>query len=101
MPTSLAKNLMRLLSSLLLASVASFFCPGVTQAVDYGNGVSVLVEQGRVVATSLVSGRREIPLDVQETVIDSGTSGINAVVVTWPATGVFQPYLYLGQAGPR
>jgi hypothetical protein len=45
MPTSLAKNLMRLLPSLLLASVASLFCPGVTQAVDYGNEVSVLVEQ--------------------------------------------------------
>jgi hypothetical protein len=82
MPTSRAEKLTGLLPSLLLATVASAFCPSVTQAVDYGNEVSVLVEQGRIVATSLVSGRREIPLDAQETVIDSGTSGINAVVVT-------------------
>ena len=82
MPTSRAEKLTGLLPSLLLATVASLFCPSLTQAVDYGNEVSVLVEQGRIVATSLVSGRREIPLDAQETVIDSGTSGINAVVVT-------------------
>lgn len=82
MPTPRAENLTLLLPSLLLATVAWLFSPSVTQAVDYGNEVSVWVEQGRVVATSLVSGRREIPLDAQETVIDSGTSGINAVVVT-------------------
>jgi hypothetical protein len=82
MPTSRAENLTRLLRSLLLATVAWLFCPSVTHAVDYGNEVSVWVEQGRVVATSLVSGRREIPLDAQETIIGSSTSGINAVVVT-------------------
>src|SRR3954465_5678419 len=82
MQTSRGENLTLLLLSLLLVTVAWLFCPSVTQAVDFGNEVSVWVEQGRVVATSLVSGRREIPLDAQETVIDSGTSGINAVVVT-------------------
>ena len=82
MGISRAENRALLLLRILLATVAWLFCSSVTQAVDYGNEVSVLVEQGRVVATSLVSGRREIPLDAQETVIDSGTSGINAVVVT-------------------
>jgi hypothetical protein len=67
---------------LLLATLAWLFWPSVTQAIDYGNEVTVWIEQDRVVATSLVSGRREIPLDAQETVIGSGTSGINAVVVT-------------------
>lgn len=56
--------------------------PSVTQAVDYGNEVTVWIEQGQAVATSLVSGRREIPLDAQETVTGSGASGINAIVVT-------------------
>jgi hypothetical protein len=82
MPTSRTANLTLLFPRLLLATGAWLFCPNVTQAVDYGNEISVWFEQGRVVATSLVSGRREIPLDAQETVIDSGTSGINAVVVT-------------------
>ena len=82
MPTSRTENQTLLISRLLLAAVAWFFYPNVTHAVDYSNEVSVLVEQGRVVATSLASGRREIPLDAQETVIGSGTNGINAVVVT-------------------
>jgi len=65
-----------------LATLAWLFWPSITQAVNYGNEVSVRVEQSRIVATSLVSGRREIPLDAQETVADSGANGINAVVVT-------------------
>lgn len=82
MQTSRAENLTLFLPSLLLAMVAWLFCPSVTHAVDYGNEVSVWLEQGRVVATSLVSGRREIPLDAQETVTGSAANGINAVVVT-------------------
>jgi hypothetical protein len=67
---------------LLLATLAWLSWPSVTQAVDYGNEVAVWIEQGQAVATSLVSGRREIPLDAQERVTGSGASGINAVVVT-------------------
>src|SRR5678816_2514868 len=63
-------------------SLAWLFCPGITEAIDHGNEVSVWIEPGRAVATSLVSGRRETPLDVQEAVIGSGVSGINAIVVT-------------------
>ena len=67
---------------LLLATIVWLFCPGITHAVDYGNEVTVWIEPGRAVATSMVSGRREILLDVQETVTSSVASGINAVVVT-------------------
>ncbi len=70
------------LSRLLLATLAWLFWPNLTQAVDYGNEVTVQIEPRQVVATSLLSGRREIPLDAHETVIGSGASGINAVVVT-------------------
>ena len=77
-----AKNRILLPSRLLLVTLAWLFWPSVTQAVNYGNEVAVWIEQGQAVATSLVSGRREIPLDAQETVTGSGANGINAVVVT-------------------
>ena len=82
MPTPRAENWTLLPTRLLLATLAWLFWPSVAQAVDYGNEVNVWIEQGQAVATSLVSGRREIPLDAQETVTGSGASGINAVVVT-------------------
>ena len=82
MPPPRADNWTLLPPRLLLATIAWLIWPSVTQAVDYGNEVRVWIEQGRAVATSLVSGRREIPLDAQETVTGSGASGINAVVVT-------------------
>ncbi|HXC67969.1 MAG TPA: hypothetical protein VN638_11155, partial [Nitrospiraceae bacterium] len=82
MPTSLTENLALLLPRLLLMSLAWLFWPGITEAVDQGNEVAVWIEPGRAVATSLVSGRRETPLDVQEAVIGSGVNGINAIVVT-------------------
>ena len=66
MPTFRAENWTLLLPLMLLATVAWLFCPSVTQAVDYGNEVSVWIEQGQAVATSVVSGRREIPLDAQK-----------------------------------
>jgi len=34
------------------------------------------------VATSPLSSRREIPFDAQETVLGSGASGMNAIIVT-------------------
>lgn len=82
MPTSRIENLALLPPRLLLVSLAWLFSPGITEAVDHGNEVAVWIEPGQAVATSLVSGRREIPLDVQEAVIGSGVSGINAIVVT-------------------
>ena len=83
MPTScIASRTLFFFPLLLLATVLWLFCPSLTQAVDYGNEVSVWIEQDQAVATSLVSGRREIPLDAQETVTGSGANGINAVVVT-------------------
>ena len=82
MPTPCAENWTLLTPRLLLAMLAWLVWPSVAQAVDHGNEVTVWIEQGRAVATSLVSGRREIPLDAQETVTGSGASGINAVVVT-------------------
>ena len=82
MPTPHAEHWTLLPPRLLLVTLAWLFWPSVTQAVNYGNEVAVWIEQGQAVATSLVSGRREIPLDAQETVTGSGASGINAVVVT-------------------
>jgi hypothetical protein len=67
---------------LLLALLAWLFWPNVTQAVDYGNEVTVLIEPRQAVATSQLSGRRTIPLDAHENVISSDASGINAIVVT-------------------
>ncbi|MGZ8366360.1 MAG: hypothetical protein ACXW4C_10040 [Nitrospira sp.] len=44
--------------------------------------VTLWLESGQAVATSQLSGRREIPLGAQEVVISSGTNGINGIVVT-------------------
>lgn len=44
--------------------------------------VVIWFEANQAVASSQLSGRREIPLSTQETVISSGTNGINAIVVT-------------------
>ena len=82
MPTHCVAHRNFLPPQLLLALLVWLFWPNVTQAVDYGNEVSVLIEPRQAVATSLISGRRAIPLDAQETVISSGASGINAIVVT-------------------
>jgi hypothetical protein len=82
MPRADRENSTFLPFRLLLATIAWLSWPGITHAVDYGNEVTVRIEQGRAVATTVVSGRREILLDPQETVAGSGASGINAVVVT-------------------
>lgn len=82
MPTLCAENWTFLPPRLLLATLVWLSWPSLTQAVDYGNEVTVWIEQGKAVATSVLSGRREIPLDAHETVTGSDASGINAVVVT-------------------
>ena len=82
MPISYTAHLPLLTPRLLLATMAWLFWPGIILAVDYGNEVTIWVEPGRAIAASVASGRREIPLDVQETVTSSDASGINALVVT-------------------
>ena len=82
MPTPRTENWPLLPPRLLLATIAWLFWPGITHAVGYGNEVAVWIEPGRAIATSVASGRREILLDVQESVTGSDASGINAVVVT-------------------
>jgi len=53
-----------------------------SQAMEPGTEVTLSVESDRAIATSPLSGRREIRLDAQETVTGSGTNGINGIVVT-------------------
>ena len=89
-------------SRLLMAMVAWLFCPSSTHAVEYGNEVTVWIEQGQAVATSAMSGRREIPLDAQETVSGSAANGINAVVVTSRRLLGFSSRTFTwAQEGPR
>lgn len=52
------------------------------QAVELGTEVTLMVESGQAIATSQLSGRREIPLGAQEVVISSGANGLNGIVVT-------------------
>jgi len=62
-------------------SLTLIFSPVVATA-NSESEVSLWFEPGMAVATSQLSGRREIPLGAQEVVISSGTNGINGVVVT-------------------
>lgn len=66
-------TLLPLISSLLVTTA---------QAMDTGAEVTLWLESGQAVATSQLSGRREIPLGAQEVVVSSGVSGINGIVVT-------------------
>ncbi len=58
-----------------------FLSQGVVRA-ELQPEVMLWLESGQAVATSQLSGRREIPLGAQEVVISSDTNGINGVVVT-------------------
>ena len=62
-------------------SLTLMFSPVVAPA-DSLSEVALWFESGMAVASSQLSGRREIPLGTQEVVISSGTSGINGIVVT-------------------
>lgn len=66
------------ITSLALIYILS---PGVTGA-ELQSEVTLWLESGQAVATSLLSGRREIPLGAQEVVVSSDTNGINGIVVT-------------------
>ena len=57
------------------------FSPVVATA-DSQSEVALWFESGMAVASSQLSGRRELPLGAQEVVISSGTNGINGIVVT-------------------
>ena len=56
--------------------------PPVVAAANSESEIAIWFESGMVVATSQLSGRRELPLGAQELVTSSGTSGINGIVVT-------------------
>ncbi|NGZ95392.1 MAG: hypothetical protein CV089_04540 [Nitrospira sp. WS110] len=51
-------------------------------ATELQSEVTLWLESGQAVATSQLSGRREIPLDAQEVVMSSGANGINGIIVT-------------------
>ena len=60
----------------------TFAVSPIIATADLQSEVTVWFESGMAVATSQLSGRKELPLGAQEIVIGSGTSGINAIVVT-------------------
>ena len=73
----------------LLCPLARFFytaCLPLTlifsPVADSQSEVALWFESGMAVASSQLSGRRELPLGAQEVVISSGTNGINGIVVT-------------------
>ncbi len=66
-----------------IGAVVVWLCAtGPTRASGFESEVTLWIEPGKAVATSLLSGRRETPLDVQETVLGHAASGINGIVVT-------------------
>jgi hypothetical protein len=62
----------------------------ISQAAEIGTEVTLWMESGLAVASSQLSGRRELPLGSQEIVISSGANGINGIVVTSRRLLVFQ-----------
>ena len=69
-------------SRLVLLTLAWSVYLGDAYSLELESEVAVWIEPGLAVAKSPLSGRREITLDAQETVLGSGASGINAIVVT-------------------
>lgn len=55
---------------------------GRAQSLEPDNEVRVWIEAGRAVASGPLSGRRDIPLDAQETIVWTAAKGINALVIT-------------------
>jgi len=72
----------RLASRLVLLTLAWSSCQSDVYSLGLESEIAVSIEPDQAVATSLLGGRRGIPLDVQETVIGSDAKGINAIVVT-------------------
>lgn len=82
MATSHSTISRRLAAQLVLLTLAWSSCQGDAYSLELESEIAVSIESGQAVATSRLSGRREIPLDAQETVTESGAKGINAIVVT-------------------
>ena len=55
---------------------------GQAQFLELDSDVRVWLEAGQAVASSPLSGRRDIPLDAHETIIWTAAKGINALVIT-------------------
>jgi hypothetical protein len=78
-----ASSITRIIASrLVLLTLAWIFCQSDAYPLELESEVTVWVEPGKAVATSRLSGRREVPLDAQETVAGSSANGIIAIVVT-------------------
>jgi len=82
MATSHSTISRRLALRLVLLTLAWGSCQGDAYSLELESDIAVSIESGQAVATSRLGGRREIPLDAQETVTESGAKGINAIVVT-------------------
>jgi hypothetical protein len=82
MSASLSKTGRLLASQLALVMLGLSFCRSEAYSLELESAVAVWIESGHAVASSPASGRREVPLDAQEKVLDSAASGINAIVVT-------------------
>ena len=82
MATSPSTSRRRLATRLVLLTLAWSFCQSDAYSLELESDLAVWIEPGQAVATSQLGGRREVPLDVQETVTWSGANGINAIVVT-------------------
>jgi hypothetical protein len=67
---------------LVLLTLAWSLYPVDAYSLELESEIALWLEPGLAVANSPLSGRREVTLDVQETVLSSGVSGINAIVVT-------------------
>jgi hypothetical protein len=82
MATSHSTIRRRLASRLVLLTLAWSSCQSHAYSLELESEIAVSIESDQAVATSRLGGRREIPLDAQETVVWSGANGINAIVVT-------------------
>ncbi len=83
LPMSTFSTLLSQVQRCLITSLALIWplSQGVAGA-ELQSEVTLWLESGQAIATSQLSGRRELPLGAQEVVISSGTNGINGIVVT-------------------
>lgn len=67
---------------LIACSALIWLLPQDVSGTELQSEVTLWLESGQAVATSQLSGRREIPLGAQEVVMSSGANGINGIIVT-------------------
>ncbi len=82
MPVTRTMKRNSLLLPHLIAATFGLSLIGHCETAALADEVSLRLEPGMAVATSPLSGRREIPLDAQEIVLVKAASGINGIVVT-------------------